>query len=353
MKKDASKANPLCARRLRLPALLLVALLGLGGCARSRSLGPDQMLAFAAAGEVRPSAGNQSLFVSGVPDLFHELTPFIANRDLVMADLAGGLEFNCDPPPGEPLRWQPGWLSALSAANIRILNLADDHSLDCGRPALTEAVSFLLRQDFYLAGVGPDQEMARAPVYLTRNGITIAIAGYLLAPPPNSAACADCPGPALYDRDSLIAALTEMKSRASRRIVVLHFVERDSPNLTPEELAIVREAIDYGADLVLGYGPVEAGGIQRIRGRWVIGSLGRLAGDADGGINRADGLLVSAEFTADKMMNLRLLPLAIVGGRPRLLRGEEAAATLTAIVGASPSEVQDNATLIGDILYLK
>ena len=332
-----------------LTAALLAAAVILSGCARLRAPSNEgHMLLFSAVGELRPVAPAGSLFGPGREPL-GELKPSLAGRSLVMAGLAGG--FDCDPADGA-IVWQNDWTGALSAANIRVLILADDHALDCGRPALADGMNRLLLREFYLAGAGPDQKMARAPVYLSRDGLTLGVVAFLTAPLPGDS-CAACPGPALYDRRAMIAALNEMKSRSNFRVAVLHFPERPAPALTADEQATAREAVDYGADLVLGYGPTAAGGIMRVRGHWVIGSLGRALGGDGSADCDCDGLLLSAEFTPEKIMNLRLLPVALDDGRPRLLRGAEATAVLQKIIAAAPADAAANMNLIGDILYLK
>lgn len=329
-----------------LTAALLAAAFVSAGCARLRGPSTEgKMLLFSAVGELRPVGANGDLF--GSADPLAELKPFLADRSLVMADLAGGIDCRTESPSG--LAWKPEWTEALAAANLRIQSLADDHALDCGPTALAAGINRLLLREFYLVGAGPDQKMARAPVYLTRDGLSLGLVAFLAAPLPG-ATCDNCPGPAVYDRRALISALNEMKSRSDFRVAVLHFTERSGADLPAEDLAIAREAVDYGANLVIGYGPPTAGAISRIRGRWVIGSLGRALG---GNGPECDGLLLSAEFTPDKIMNLRLLPIALLDGKPRILRGEPATTALRKIIDAAPADAQANMNLVGDILYLK
>lgn len=334
-----------------LTAALAAAAIVFCGCARLRGeAAPGGMLLFSALGELRPQTETGSLFGTGKPNPLDGLKPDLSARSLVMADLAGGFNFDCPPSAGN-LIWQQEWLPYLAEANLRILSLADDHALDCGPDTLNQSLNWLLLREFYPAGAGPNQTSARAPVYLKRDGIELGISAFLVANL-TGGVCENCPGPALYNRPDLIAALSEMKSRADHRIVVLHFAERASAALSEEETAIAREAIDYGADLVFGVGPTAAGAITRVRGRWVIGSLGRALGGPDRPDDDCDGLMVSAEFTPDKIMNLRLMPVKLLNGKPTLLRGEEAAAVLRKILAASP-DADANATLVGDILYLK
>ena len=69
---------------------LALAVLVLSGCPRSRS-GEDQVLAFSAAGEMRPSLEDKQLFKSRKgAKIFSDLAPSLASRDMVMAGFVGG-----------------------------------------------------------------------------------------------------------------------------------------------------------------------------------------------------------------------------------------------------------------------
>ncbi len=339
------------ARVLVLAALVV----GTVGCPPMRDRDAER-ITFTVGGEVRPVAGGRVVFdVKKAKDVFNDLVPFFEGRDLVMVDFAGGVEFGCQAlDRGQVYRWDPTWPQRLTEANIRVLNLADDHALDCGRDAMAKATSSMLAQNFYVTGAGREQREARAPVYVTQNQVTVSFASFLFESIPGIDSCDDCPGPALYHRDALIAALREMKKRSEHRVVVFHFRERELPTLTAEEMKVVREAIDYGADLVIGYGPATAGGVLRVRGHWVISSMGRLTGETSAASGKiADGFLLSAELLPSKIMNLRLAPVELVEGKSRMLRGEPGAKALARVLESSDNEVQNNATLIEDILYLK
>lgn len=336
--------------------LFLVPLLAVvGGCPRPAEIGESDQLAFTAAGELIPFHGGSPIFERRGGQVFSDLMPLFKQRDLVLADLSGGLDYGCRPAPGDAARlWEPDWLADIEAANIKILSLADDHALDCGRDALHEGSNQLLSRDFYVVGSGRDQGEARAPVYLTSKGASVSIAGFLLDRPEGAEECESCPGPSLYDRQAVNSALEQMKERSRFQIVLFHLPERDLPALREDELEVIRQAVDFGADLVLCYGPGSGGGLYRVRGRWIVAGMGRLTGDPTLAAGKAaDSLLVSVEFTANEMMNLRLAPVALENGAPRQLRGDEGREALEKILANSEQDIFSNANLLGDILYLE
>jgi hypothetical protein len=325
-------------------------LLVFSGCPRNPRE-PAAKFTFSVAGELRPDAAGGPLFPGAGGAALADLAPFFRGRDLVLAELAGGISPSS---PSRPRTWDLAGLTALGGDNVKVLSLANDASLVAGREALASALDQLTAQGFYLVGVGLSPRQAQAPIYLSRSGVTVAVVAFLMQPPAGTAPCPDCPGPARYDRGVLNDALKAMKSRARYRLVVLHLPDRDLPGFTEPELASAREAIDFGADLIIGYGPATAGGLYRLRGKWAIAGMGRLTGDAaDPPGKICDGLVLSAEFTPDQIMNLRLSPLNLVAGKPRLLRGKEGQLALQHLVTAAPTDAQNNVNLIDDILYLK
>ncbi|MFO8057466.1 MAG: CapA family protein [bacterium] len=332
---------------------VLICLFALG-CPRTDKDGDDKLLAFSATGELLPRAGSTVLF-RGEESALAEVAPLLQERDLVHADLAGALEFGCQPlGRDEVYKWRPEWLDYLSAANIRVINLADDHALDCGREALHKSARFLMAEGFYYAGAGSTQKEAQTPVYITVNNITVSILSFLLERPPGIEPCPACSGPSLYKRQALISGLREMKDRSDFRIVVLHYQEKDLPSLSAEELRITRAAIDFGADLVLGYGARSAGGLHRLRGKWAITGMGTFTGKAvDNPEKTADGFVLCAEFRRNTISNLRLMPVRLDEGRPSPVRGDEGRAVLENLVRVSGPDVRANSKITKDILYLK
>jgi poly-gamma-glutamate synthesis protein (capsule biosynthesis protein) len=329
--------------------LLVLAALLTSACPRVPEHTETPKFTFTVVGELRPFSATEP------EKLFVELVPFFQSRDVVLADLAGVLASDCQPRPGalSPF-WDAAGTAFISQANLKALSLADDHALDCGWPSLNATLESLQAQGFYVVGAGQDPGAAAAPLYLSRQGVTIAVVSFLMAPPEAVSSCDDCPGPALYQRHRLNDALQEMKGRVQHRLLVLHLTERERPGFSEEELARVREAVDFGADLVIGYGPSGAGGLYRVRGRWAIASMGRLSGEPGPEASKiCDGFILSAEFTQDRILNLRLSATSLQAGQARLLRGGEGEKVLRQLLLSSSPEVQDNATLIGDILYLK
>ncbi len=323
-------------------------------CPRSQREEGETRLSFTAAGEMRPRSGSTLLYEES-SKVFVNVKSLFKERDLVLADLAGALEFGCQPPARDEIyRWKTEWLDRLSEANIRVINLADDHATDCGREALQKSAEFLMAEGFYYLGAGTTQKEAQTPVYITEKGITISLLSFLLESPPGLDPCEECTGPSLYDRQALLKGLAEMKNHSDYQVVVFHYPEKDLPGLSPEELIKTRQAIDFGADLVLGYGPRSAGGLYRVRGKWAVTGMGMFTGRPVKNEDKAtDGLLLCAEFRKSSISNLRILPVSLEAGRPLPLRGESGRAVLERLINRSGPEVGANSKIIGDILYLK
>ena len=112
---------------------------------------------------------------------------------------------------------------------------------------------------------------------------------------------------------------------------------------------MAREAIDGGADLVIGTHPHVVQGVDAQDGAVIVYSLGNLVFGGTHKMKTFDGLLVQAALRFDEQgyagVSLRLLPVLTSGSapendfRPVFAQGEDAARILGAVQKDSPFAV--------------
>ena len=112
---------------------------------------------------------------------------------------------------------------------------------------------------------------------------------------------------------------------------------------------MAREAIDGGADLVIGTHPHVVQGVDAQDGAVIVYSLGNLVFGGTHKMKTFDGLLVQAALRFDEQgyagVTLRLLPVLTSGSapendfRPVFAQGEDAARILSAVQQDSPFAV--------------
>jgi poly-gamma-glutamate synthesis protein (capsule biosynthesis protein) len=328
--------------------------LALAGCGNKKAKEADNLVRFSAAGDLMLDRGVRVWVDKNGPAYpFQPVAAFLQSRQFVAANFEMALDHGCQAlAQPEVFRLPEAYLPELRHSGLNLLNLANDHTLDCGREALGQAVRWMLATGIQPLGAGDSQTQAQQPVYLTEKGITLSLLSFNLSPIPGAEFCRECTGPAFYEPAALSRYLAEMSKRSDFRLVFFHWGETNAGGLRPDPKAVAREAINFGADLVIGFGPEGPGGLERVRGKWVIGSLGNFVSDPTTPQGR-EGLLLCAEFAPRRIMNLRLLPLHLAQGQVSFARGPQAQALLQNLIARSESGSRSDLSLVEDILYLR
>jgi poly-gamma-glutamate synthesis protein (capsule biosynthesis protein) len=355
MKRHRARVNPalrLCLRAFLLGAALLP--LALSGCGKKKTGERESLIRFSAAGNLMLDRGVRVWVEKNGPAYpFQPVSSFLQSRDLVAANFEMALDHGCQAlQKPEVFRLPEAELPELERSGINALNLANDHSLDCGREALGQAFRWMLATGIQPLGAGDNSTQAQQPVYLTVNGITLGLLAFTTAAVPGAPFCRECTGPAFYEPNLVSRLLAEMERRADFRIVFFHWEEAARAGPHPDPKTVAHEAINSGADLVIGFGPEAVAGLERIQGKWVIYSLGNLVSDPATPQGQ-EGLIFSAEFAPRRMLNPRLLPIRIEKGQASFARGDEARAILEHVMALSGPGSRSEMKLVEDILYLQ
>jgi len=334
--------------------LLGLAALVLAGCGKKKTAEAENLIQFSAAGDLMLDRGVKVWVDKNGPAYpFQPVAAFLQSRKFVAANFEMALDHGCQAlVKTEVFRLPEAYLPELLHSGLNVLNLANDHTLDCGREALGQAVRWMLATGIQPLGAGDNQTQAQQPVYLTEKGITLSLLSFNLAPIAGTEFCRQCTGPAFYEPVMLSRYLAEMGKRSDYRLVFLHWGESNAGGVRPQPQEVAREAINFGADLVIGFGPQGPEGLERIRGKWIIGSLGNFVSDPTTPQGQ-EGLLLCAEFVPRRMMNLRLLPLHLAQGQVSFARGPQAQSMLKDLIAHSESDSRSDMSLVEDILYLQ
>ena len=126
-------------------------------------------------------------------------------------------------------------------------------------------------------GGGRDATAAHAPWIVERNGVRIALLGYVEFKPRSFEADASRPGVAWSGEDDDVIEDIIAARRVHRADIVIPFMHwgwEDEPDPSPRLRAFARRMIDAGADLVVGGHPHVTQGAEYYRGKPIIYSLG-------------------------------------------------------------------------------
>lgn len=158
-----------------------------------------------------------------------------------------------------PIRCEPEHLSILTGSSIEVANLANNHSLDCGREGLDYTKKLLYDSGISYCG---DGEVAT----VMSKGKKLTFLGY------NGWSASE-------DLMSKIKSDIENARASGSDLVFVEFhwgTERENVSNSTQEM-LGRHAIDCGADMVVGSHPHVIQGIELYKGKIICYSLGNFS----------------------------------------------------------------------------
>ena len=255
---------------IRRPGAALACLLALPAAAADR----EASLVFV--GDIMVAERPGELIARGV-DPFQPFAPLLASHDLRIGNLecvvaTGGTAL------AKPytFRADPGVLPVLKR-HFDAMSLANNHSGDFGKAAFAEQLDLMRVAGLAGFGGGRNATEAHAPLVVERNGLRIALLGYLEFKPRSFEADATRPGVAWSGEDEqviedIVAARTV--HHADIVIPFMHWGWEEEAQPSPRLRAFARRMIDAGADMVVGGHPHVTQGAEVYRGKPIVYSLG-------------------------------------------------------------------------------
>lgn len=236
----------------------------------------------------------------------------LRNAEIVFGNLEGPITAGREIRGGEMvLRADPGIEQALQAAGFNILSLANNHMLDFGSPGLQDTQKYLKQAGIKGVGAGRDQTEAYAPVLHEEKGIRFAFLAFSerwLAPA--SVAQEDRPGIAAMDLSRMIQAVAAARSQADFVIVSMHAGQEYSKNPDHSQINFAHQAIEAGADLVLGHHPHVLQKLEKYQQGFIFYSLGNFIFDQYSPPTK-EGMIAKISFNKKKITAIAFLPVVI------------------------------------------
>ena len=217
--------------------------------------------------------GISGVLGTGLRKAVEEADLFMVNQELPASDrgeAASDKEFTFRVPPER--------LGILREMGVDLVTLANNHSLDFGREALTDTLDALKEREILYTGAGRNAAEAAEPVILELKGKRIGFLGASrVAPEITWSAGTERPGLLLaYDPERLLKTVAKMQELCDYTVVYMHWgVEREEePKEYVRELA--HQIVEAGADLVIGAHPHVLQGTEYWKGVPIVYSLGNL-----------------------------------------------------------------------------
>ena len=223
-------------------------------------------------------------------------------------------------------RAEPAVAKAVRAAGFNLVTLANNHSMDFGGEALAETLRHLDSAGIAWVGAGANLGEARKMVLYNIKGKKIAFLGYSLTQPIEFFAGQTRPGTAPGYEKLVTADVASARRQADYVVVSFHWGKEASGTVQAYQRNAAHNAINAGADVIIGHHPHVLQGIELYKSGIIFYSLGNFAFASKS--TTADVSALIRLRLDDKQRTAEILPLDVlhrrVGFQPRLLSGAKA-----------------------------
>lgn len=269
-----------------------------------------------------------------------KMTPFLSDAHVAFVNLESPLSDtgSRDTAKDVTFRGRPALVAGLAAAGIDVVSLANNHALDYGAAALLDTIARLQAAGIAQAGAGADLASARAPALLDTPAGTVAVLAFTDIIPAGFPAGAERAGinPVRPDRERLLADIRESAAAADWVLVSFHWGIEYEGYASGSQRELAHQAVDAGADLVLGHHPHVLQGFELYKDRLIAYSLGDFVFDH---YSRATGeaVVLRVELRPQGPPSFSLTPVYLEDphGIPAPVTGGEADAILDRVAGFS------------------
>lgn len=326
-------------RKAFFPVLAFV-LLAAAGTAADRQP-PSDAITIAAVGDIM--LGHRAgpyLAREGPGYPFASVLPVLQQAHLVIGNLESPISSRGTAVENKKftLRAAPVAVEALKAAGVRVVTLANNHTMDFGPLALQDTLKVLSENDILSAGAGMNLDDARAPAFLKVGDLTLAFLSYSLTFPIEFYASAGRPGTAPGYKDFVKRDIEKVRPKADLVVVSFHWGAELMTTAKDYQRELGRRSIDWGADLVLGHHPHILQELELYRGRLIAYSLGNFVFGSESDKTNTSIILLCT-FKGKSLVRIEAVPLDVnnyrVAYQPKVLAGTKAESVLAAINAAS------------------
>lgn len=217
-------------------------------------------------------------------------------------------------------------IDSLKYADINIVSLANNHTLDFGSEALHEMLTILPRHGVHFSGAGKDLKHAATVATASVNGVKIGMIAFTDNEPEWEAG-KNKPGVFYVPinlKDKRAKYLLNVIKRAKKDLDLLIISAHWGPNwgyeVPKEHTDFAHRLIDAGADIIFGHSPHVFRGIEIYKQRPIIYSAGNFIDDyaVDEAERNDQSFIFIVEVGPPKISKLTLYPSVIENFQARL-----------------------------------
>lgn len=217
----------------------------------------------------------------------------------------------------------PEAAQALAEGGIKVVGLANNHTMDFTEHGLLETLDRLRKAGVLFAGAGENLAAAEDALIVEIKGKRIGILSFSDVVPRYSWAEESHPGIATgKEADRVLNAIRRARPKVDILILLLHWGTQFVQEPIPRQLFLAQEAQRAGADLVLGAHPHVLQGVGCLRRVPVVYSAGNFVFPTMSLPTRRSAIF-EFEFSLGGPPSLHLVPVMIdEQGAPQLVEGD-------------------------------
>ena len=259
---------------------------------------PDQTLTFGFVGDImldRDVRKSVNTNFNGNYSRLFDNAGFLAQPDITFANLEGPVsDVGTDKHNLYSFHMSPDTIPALKKAGLDVVSFANNHVEDWGRPAFEDTLTRLNAAGILACGAGMNKAEAERPAIINQNGYKVGFICFTDVGPNDFAATATSSGILLASDPDFDSIIKNAKSQVDDLVVSFHSGIEYQPIHNARQETIFKEAVDDGADIVVGAHPHVAEDIQTYNGITMMYSLGNFIFDQPFSTDTMQGLFVTA-----------------------------------------------------------
>ncbi len=193
--------------------------------------------------------------------------------------------------------------------NFKILNFANNHSLDQGRTGLDYTKQFLTQNNILSIGTGQTLDEAWQGQVIDAKGIKIGFIGASYASLNDGGKASNEYVARIEDVARLKSSITNLKTKADYIIVTMHAGTEYVRTPNQGQIDFAHAAIDAGADIIIGAHPHWIQITEQYKDKWIFYSLGNFIFDQEWSQETKEGLVLKITLSENPRID---------GARPNL-----------------------------------
>jgi poly-gamma-glutamate capsule biosynthesis protein CapA/YwtB (metallophosphatase superfamily) len=209
----------------------------------------------------------------------------------------------------------PSWkVKYLKRAGFNVLNLSNNHILDCGIEGLTGTLEVLRQEGLNCIGVRTNKYNCRQTI-INKNGISFGFLGYGNKSFSNKKSNTIINNITAKD---ILSDIRAISPNCDFTIVSLHWGIENVYYPSPSQIKMARSFIDAGANIILGHHPHVIQGIEEYKGGLIAYSLGNFQFQYDVSQNAptADcqtdrSIILSLRIGKEGLISHEVIPVAL------------------------------------------